>query len=153
MRGKSLGAFGAAVFLSLVGLVQSQAAQTVRADHVTLDVSLERAGTPGTTVWAAIRQAIEPGWHTYWRNPGDSGLATSIAWTLPRGVTAGAPLWPAPERFATGPIVNFGYQGVATFLVPLTFARDAKTGTAQAKLFLLECAQMCIPEQVTLDLD
>ena len=153
MRANLHGAFGAAVLVCLAWLAPAYATQTVRADHVVLDVSLERAGTPGTTVWAAIRQTIEPGWHTYWLNPGDSGLATSIAWTLPRGVTAGGPLWPAPERFTTGPIVNFGYQGVATFLVPLTFTRDARAGTAQAKLFLLECAQMCIPEQVTLDLD
>ena len=152
MRANSHSAFGAAVLLCLTWLTPAQA-QTVRADHVALDISLERAVSPGTTAWVAIRQTIEPGWHTYWRNPGDSGLATSIAWTLPQGVTARAPLWPAPERFTSGPIVNFGYQGVATFLVPLTFTRDAKAGTAQAQLFLLECAQMCIPEQVTLDLD
>ena len=153
MRANLYGAFGAAILLCLTWLVPAQAAPAVRADHVTLDISLERAGAPGTTVWAAIRQTIEPGWHTYWRNPGDSGLATSIAWTLSKGVTAGAPLWPAPVRFTSGPIVNFGYQGVATLLVPLTFSRDAGSGMAQARLFLLECAQMCIPEQVTLDLD
>ena len=146
-------ALGAAVLLCFSWLTTAEAAQTVRADHVVLDISLEKAATSGKTVWAAIRQTIEPGWHTYWRNPGDSGLATSIAWTLPRGAAAGAPLWPAPERFTTGPIVNFGYRGVATLLVPLTLSRDAKADTAQAKLFLLECAQMCIPEQVTLDLD
>src|SRR5471032_2576062 len=114
MRGKLNSAFGAAVLLCLAWLAPAQGAQSVRAGQVTLDVSLERAGAPGTTVWAAIRQTIEPGWHTYWRNPGDSGLATSIAWTLPKGVTAGVPSWPAPERFTTGPIVNFGYRGVAT---------------------------------------
>ncbi len=130
------------------------AAQTVRADHVTLDISLEAPVRPGATVWAAIRQTIEPGWHTYWSNPGDSGLATSITWLLPRGVTAGQAQLPVPERFVTGPVVNFGYRNIATTLVPLRASANSDiSGKAQAKLFLLECAQMCIPEQVTLDLD
>ena len=127
---------------------------SVRADHVTLEVAVDSVAQPGATVWVAIRQVIEPTWHTYWRNPGDTGLATSIAWKLPKGVTAGEPQWPVPERFTTGPIVNFGYRGAATALVPLHVARDAAiTGVAQAKLFLLECQEMCIPESVTLDIN
>jgi thiol:disulfide interchange protein DsbD len=121
---------------------------------VTLDAALDSAAQPGATVWVAIRQVIEPTWHTYWRNPGDTGLATSIVWKLPQGVTAGEPQWPVPERFTTGPIVNFGYRDAVTTLVPLHFARDATiTDSAQAKLFLLECQEMCIPESVTLDID
>ena len=106
-------------------------------------------------VRVAIHQTISSGWHTYWRNPGDSGLATSLTWVLPKGVTAGDARWPTPERFTTGSIVNFGYSGDATLLVPLTVARDAVLpgAKAQAKLFLLECAQMCIPEQAILDID
>jgi len=106
-------------------------------------------------VWAAITQAIAPGWHTYWRNPGDSGLATSISWTLPSGVSAGEPRWPVPEQFNTGSIVNFGYKDRAIILVPLTVARRPAINAkrARATIFLLECGQMCIPETVTLDLD
>jgi thiol:disulfide interchange protein/DsbC/DsbD-like thiol-disulfide interchange protein len=131
----------------------SHAASSVQADHVALSISLETPAKPGTIVWAAIRQTIAPGWHTYWRNPGDSGLATSVSWILPKGISAGAPLWPVPERFTDGPIVNYGYANEATLLVPLTIARDAAAGVAQAKIFLLECEHMCIPENITLDLD
>jgi len=138
---------------ALLLCVPASAADTVRVDHVTLSISLESPANPGSTVWAAIRQVIAPGWHTYWRNPGDSGLATSISWVLPKGVTVGELQWPTPERFATGPIVNYGYKDEATLLVPLTFARDAAIGPVQARVFLLECAQMCIPEQATLDLN
>ncbi len=143
----------AAVTAAFLCAVPGCAASTVQVDHVTLSIALESAAKPGSTVWVAIRQDIALGWHTYWRNPGDSGLATSVSWGLPNGVTAGAPQWPTPERFTTGPIVNYGYTGNATLLVPLTIAPDAVIGPAQAKLFLLECAQMCIPEQATLDLD
>ncbi len=110
-----------------------QAASTVQIDHVALSVSLESPAKPGSTVWVAIRQKIAPGWHTYWRNPGDSGLATSLSWKLPKGVTAGESQWPVPERFTTGPIVNFGYKDEAILLVPLTIAPDAVIGAAPAQ--------------------
>src|SRR5476649_2712797 len=154
MREHSILAFAA--WLVVLGLMAlpADAAQTVRADHVTFDVAFELAVRPSSTVWIAIRQMIDPTWHTYWRNPGDTGLATSITWELPSGVTAGQPQWPVPERFTTGPIVNFGYRDEATTLVPLHINRDAHVGDfSRVKLFLLECQQMCIPENVSLDLD
>jgi thiol:disulfide interchange protein DsbD len=136
--------------LSLAG--ESKAASEVKADHVTLSLALEQAPRPGATVWVAIQQNIDPGWHTYWRNPGDSGLATSVAWSLPAGVNAGEIAWPAPERFVTGSIVNFGYAGSAVMLVPLSVGRASTLASGHATLSLLECAQMCIPERVALDL-
>ena len=53
-----------------------------------------------------IRHA--PGWHTYWRNPGDSGQATTLSWELPPGTSAGAIDWPTPTRLPIGPLVNYG---------------------------------------------
>jgi thiol:disulfide interchange protein DsbD len=139
----------------LVGYSESQAASAVKVDHVELSIALESAAQPGSTVWVAIRQSIEPGWHTYWLNPGDSGLATSVSWTAPNGVTVGASQWPAPKRFATESIVNYGYDGTTTLLIPLAISRSAKIDSAPAlaNVSLLECAQMCIPEETSLDLD
>jgi thiol:disulfide interchange protein DsbD len=131
---------------------ESDAASEVRADHVTLSLALEQAPRADATVWVAIQQSIDPGWHTYWRNPGDSGLATSVAWSLPAGVTPGEIAWPAPERFVTGSIVNFGYAGRAVMLVPLALGHAGGLAPAHATLSLLECAQMCIPERITLGL-
>ena len=54
---------------------------------------------PGETVWVALHLEMRPGWHVYWRNPGDAGLPPEIAWTLPPGFTAGEIAWPTPERF------------------------------------------------------
>ena len=148
---KTLGAFIIAAFC--LWLTPAHAASSVKLDHVTLDISLEQAARPGQTVWIAMHQIIAPGWHSYWRNPGDSGLATSLSWVLPKGVTAEEPQWPTPVQFTTGPIVDYGYKDDVTLLVPLTIARDATIGPAQLRVFLLVCAQMCIPEQATLDLD
>src|SRR6476620_427507 len=53
---------------------------------------------PGHAFRVGIRLQMAPGWHTYWKYPGDSGLPTKIAWTLPAGYTAAALQWPAPQR-------------------------------------------------------
>ena len=131
----------------------SYAAPGVRIDHVRLDAALETALKPGATAWVAIRQVIDPGWHTYWRNPGDAGLATTLTWKLPKDVTAGRPLWPAPERFVSGPVVDYGYRDEAILLVPLTMGASGKPAMAHVQVSLLECSQMCIPEQASLTID
>ena len=153
MRPDFLRFLGAMAVGACLWSAPAAASSAVQVDHVALSIALEAPAKPGTTVWVAIRQVIASGWHTYWRNPGDTGLPTSVTWNLPKGITAGKPLWPVPERFTAGSIVNYGYEKEATILVPLTVAPHAVIGPVRASIFLLECAQMCIPEQATLDLD
>ena len=66
--------------------------------------------SPGQPLHLALRQQIQPGWHTYWSNPGDSGLPTTIDWSLPQDFRAGPIVWPTPERFVVGPVVGYGYR-------------------------------------------
>jgi hypothetical protein len=68
------------------------------------------AAQPGRSLLVGFRLEMEPGWHTYWRNPGDSGLPTKVRWELPEGFSAGELQWPRPIRFATGPLVSYGYE-------------------------------------------
>ena len=72
-------------------------------------VPMTQWATPGSTVVVAVRQDIQPGWHTYWRNPGDSGGATTLDWTLPAGVKADPILWPLPTRQRLLGLMNYGY--------------------------------------------
>ena len=106
----------------------------------------------GKTGWLAVHLTMKPGWHTYWRNPGDAGLATSIKWTLPQGVTAGSILWPAPEKFVTRTIVAFGYPDEVALLtavkVPATFPFD--NVDIAATVSWLACEKVCIPGSATL---
>src|SRR5580658_5830117 len=76
---------------------------------------------PGDTVMAGIRLTMQPGWHTYWQNPGGPGIPTQIKWTLPAGVTAGEIQWPVPEVISNEPPLenNYAYEGEAILLVPL----------------------------------
>ncbi|MCU0868201.1 MAG: thioredoxin family protein [Burkholderiales bacterium] len=114
------------------------------------------AARPGTDVTVALVIDHDPGWHTYWKNPGDSGMPTRIAWTLPDGVTAGAIAWPAPKRLPVGPLANYGYDGEVLLLTTVSVPRTWPTGTPlalRAKADWLVCQDVCLPGGQTLTLD
>jgi thiol:disulfide interchange protein len=110
---------------------------------------------PGQTVWVALHLRMRPGWHVYWRNPGDAGLPTEIAWKLPSGFTAGEIVWPTPERFVVDTIGSYGYEGSVALLVPITAPTDAQPGgvaPVNAHATWLACAEICIPGEAELAL-
>lgn len=104
--------------------------------------------------WVAVRIRLKDGWHTYWRNPGDSGAPSVITWHLPQGFAVGDVRWPAPELFRVGPIVNFGYEHEAWLVSRLEVpaAPDGDT-TVRADAQWLVCAEICIPQSASLSLD
>ena len=105
---------------ALVFAVASVAAP-VRTAHVEAElVAAKTALVPGEPLTVALRLGVEKGWHTYWRNPGDSGLPTTLEWKLPNGVSAGPIEWPAPRLLPAGPLLNYGYVNEALHLVTLT---------------------------------
>jgi thiol:disulfide interchange protein/DsbC/DsbD-like thiol-disulfide interchange protein len=103
---------------------------------------------PGETFEVLLRMRLSPGWHTYWMNPGDSGLPTALQWQLPPGVTAGPLAWPVPKRLPVGPLMNYGYEGEVMLpvrlSVPAGFAAPVLEVSAQAEW--LVCREVCIPE-------
>ena len=110
---------------------------------------------PGSEIYLGVNQRIIPHWHTYWSNPGDSGLPTTIEWSLPAGATAGDILWPTPSRISLGTITNYGYSNEVTLLSKIKIPADAKIGetfTANATVDWLVCHEECIPQQVQLSL-
>ncbi len=120
-------------------------------------VPLSQWAAPGSTAVVAVRQKIQPGWHTYWRNPGDSGGATTLDWTLPDGVRAGDIVWPVPERQRLLGLMNYGYSDTVYLPVPVEIPATARPGTTLAltvrALFLVCSAEMCVPDELTLGLD
>ena len=110
---------------------------------------------PGQVFWVALELEIRDGWHTYWRNPGDSGEPTKLAWQLAPGFTAGDIVWTTPHRFEIAPLVNYGYAKHAVHLVQITAPKDLKAGTPvtlAAKASWLVCSDVCIPEGADLQL-
>ena len=81
---------------------------------------------PGKTVWLGLQLSHQPQWHTYWKNPGDSGLPTTLQWTLPAGLMAGDIAWPLPHKIPIGNLANYGYEGTVLLPVPLTLGADFK---------------------------
>jgi thiol:disulfide interchange protein/DsbC/DsbD-like thiol-disulfide interchange protein len=111
---------------------------------------------PGQQFWVALEFNIRDGWHTYWRNPGDSGQATQLTWHLPPGFAATDIVWPTPHRFELPPLVNYGYAKHAVHLVRITAPADLKAGVPavlSAKASWLVCSDVCIPEDAELKLN
>jgi thiol:disulfide interchange protein DsbD len=134
----------------VLALALSAPALAAPTRHVAAELVADRQGVaPGQTIHVALRQQIEKGWHTYWRNSGDSGEATQIKWTLPAGWQAGGFTWPAPRRLPVGPLMNYGYEGEVLLPVAVTAPTTAKAGdkvTLNAKASFLVCAEICVPE-------
>lgn len=147
-----------AVVLGILALLAplQAAAAPVDTGHLEAElVAQERGAVPGGTVYVALRQKIDKGWHTYWRNPGDSGEPTTIKWTLPAGWQAGDIVWPTPARMPIGPLLNYGYSGEVLLPVPIQVPATAKVGstaTLKADVTFLVCEMTCVPEYASLTL-
>jgi thiol:disulfide interchange protein DsbD len=104
---------------------------------------------PGKPVWIGLQLTHQPEWHTYWKNPGDSGLATQLAWNLPSGVTAGEIQWPTPKKIPIGNLANYGYEDTVLLAVPLTVAPgfSASQLAIQLKAQWLVCRRECVPQE------
>ena len=110
----------------------------------------QTAARPGQTVMAGIELHMDPGWHTYWKNPGDSGMATDVQWQLPPGFKVGPLEWPAPEKLPDPSLTTYIYQGTIMLLAPITVPADLPPGPVQLKASVswLECQVSCVPGQV-----
>ncbi|MFZ4066394.1 MAG: protein-disulfide reductase DsbD family protein [Phenylobacterium sp.] len=155
MFNRLLAALVALVALSVLPPSPSFAAP-VRSGHIESElVSASRGVSPGGEVRLALRQKIDKDWHTYWRNSGDSGAPTELAWTLPPGGSAGELVWAPPARTLVGPLMNYGYSGEVLLPVTVRVPASARPGsqvTLSAKAAFLVCSDVCIPEDADLSI-
>lgn len=107
---------------------------------------------PGQPLWLGLSITHQPEWHTYWKNSGDSGLPTELAWQLPPGLDAGEIAWPLPHKIPIGTLANYGYEGTVLLPVPVTVASTfapgplAQEATIHLRASWLVCRKECIPE-------
>jgi thiol:disulfide interchange protein DsbD len=148
MRGSSR---HGAVLAALAVLLSSAAAsaQPVRTDNAESElIARDLALVPGAPSIVGLRIKHDPKWHTYWINPGDSGMPTTIQWKLPPGTKAGPIQWPVPERIPVPPMLNHGYEGEIVLPVEITLPRDWPAGQnarLAARADWLICKDVCIP--------
>ncbi len=124
-------------------------AATVKTDNVEAElISRTVALAPGETATLGLRLKHDPQWHTYWLNPGDSGMPTTIQWKLPAGFKAAPIQWPVPKRIPLAPMMNHGYDGEIVLPVQVTVPKDWPPGQ-EAKLAAradwLVCKDVCLP--------
>jgi DsbC/DsbD-like thiol-disulfide interchange protein/cytochrome c biogenesis protein CcdA len=149
------------VFLTLLALGGPAPAQLARpgGNHMNVSLVAEQAVVaPGSAVTLAFVMRPQPGWHGYWRNPGDAGAAPRVQWRLPEGWSAGALQYPVPHRLIASGIMNYVFEGDHALLVAVRIPADAEPGVAfpvDARIDYLVCTlELCVPESagVTVEL-
>jgi len=139
------------------GTLLANGTAVVSTEHATVTLLSEQVNAaPDQTLWLALRFELIPHWHIYWRNPGASGSAPVIRWTLPQGWEIGEIHWPVPKRIQVGPLTNYGYEEDVTLLVPVELPPGALLAGPQtiiADAEWLVCRVECIPEDGRLTLE
>lgn len=157
-------AFLLSLFAFLISVLPLTALTAHAAESVEIDtgkvvaslVSSHDSAAPGETIHVALRTVLDKGWHTYWRNPGDSGEPVQLDWVLGVGWEVGEIVWPLPMTLPTGPIINYGFEGAPLFPVTLKVPETAAIGTVETievDFYYLVCKDVCIPENGVASID
>lgn len=137
---------------TLTGAASAQAKAS--SPHADVSILFERsAATPGDTFLGALKFDLADKWHVYWRNPGDSGLPPEASWTETPGLTYGDFRFPVPHAIPLATLMNYGYEHELVLLFQIKIADDVKPGSeipVGGRIDYLICADICIPESVTL---
>lgn len=131
------------VFCGIPGAFAQAAKQHAKLSLVSDKSSL----VPGNSQWIGLSFELEPGWHIYWTNPGDSGEPPKVSWQLPEGIKAGDLQFPAPQRIPDHGLMDYGYQGHVVLLSKLTVPAGATSKKAEigADVRYLICREVCVP--------
>ncbi len=131
-------------------------ADSVSTQHAKVELTSDVANIkPGQDLRLGVHYVLEPGWHVYWINPGDSGQPPSFKWQLPTGFRAGEIQWPLPERLSSSQLVDYGYKDEVLFIVPVHTPANLNNDSpvaiiADAKWLI--CREVCIPDRTQLRL-
>ncbi len=128
------------------GLVFAQEAQR----HARVELVSQRLTVaPGEKSWLAVHFTLDPGWHIYWQNPGDSGQPPALKWQIPDGFTVGEIQWPRPEKLKNGPLADYGYKDEVTLLASLQvpIRQEGMRIEIAADATWLVCREVCVPER------
>ena len=151
---KTFRSITAILVLLVAGLPAFATSNAADAQHLHVQLVVPSSSLiPGETAKAGLYFKLEPGWHVYWKNAGDSGEPPNIKWTLPDGISAGPLQFPVPQRLPLGPLMDFGYENEVLFPFEFKIAPGAQQGNAvlHAKVNWLVCREVCIPGKAELE--
>jgi DsbC/DsbD-like thiol-disulfide interchange protein len=112
--------------------------------------TIDLDGAP--TLLAGIQLRMNPGWKTYWKNPGDSGVPPSFDWAGSKNLKHAEVLYPAPHRFVDAGGMAIGYDDEVVFPVELTPERAGEPIELKLAFAYGLCKDLCIPNDVSLRL-
>ncbi len=137
--------------LAVLVATPGQAQFATQLDPVQAELFLEYDSVPaGDTVDVVVRLTPEPGWHTYWINPGDAGRPTTAEFSGIEGMSVSEPRWPVPEMHREDVLVTYGYGHQHSLLFRAQLPQDfSGTQRIQAKVSWLVCKDICIPGSAT----
>ncbi|WP_417460748.1 protein-disulfide reductase DsbD family protein [Kordiimonas sp.] len=142
-----------AVFMMLNVTVQAAPLAEIEASHSTLRIYSELDGLkPYNRQWLAVEITPRDGWHSYWKNPGDSGAAPILDWkqgSYAEAMIFSEPLFPTPKLIPVGPLANYGYDGASVLLVEMLTGDTSAAITLEAEWLI--CEVECVPQFGTLD--
>ena len=143
----------AILVLSLFLSASMSMAQGFGDNNTQASLHLENAESPvGQTIRGVLHLKMDDHWHTYWKNPGDTGLATELKWELPSGWKASELRWPAPSYLEVSELASHAYEDQVSLAFELTPPADASGEIVlKAKASWLECKESCIPGDATLE--
>jgi thiol:disulfide interchange protein DsbD len=133
-------------------------AGTTPPSHSRVELIAEQDSTsPNHSLSVGVLFHLDPGWHVYWQNAGDSGEPPKIQWTLPPGFRARSPQWPTPTRLGTGTIIDYGYENQFLLIVPIETPKTSQPSHEQpvqlaAAVKYLVCHDICVPAKASLAL-
>lgn len=137
------------ILLHPLSFIGSYAISEEITHHVTTQLVSEVAHIQNDQpFWIGIRLKMDPEWHTYWENPGEAGLATSVQWNLPEGFQVSSLHWPVPQKFELNGFVNYGYENEVLLMAMVTPPSNLEIGqevSIKANINWLACKESCIP--------
>lgn len=136
-----------AVLLMLIGGISVALTQTAKPQHARLSLIAQQTGLVSGSQWIGLRFQLDPGWHIYWTNPGDSGEPPKITWHLPAGINASDLQFPTPHRIQDHGLTDYGYESEVMLLSKLTTAAGSASNRAEigADVRYLICREVCVP--------
>ncbi len=146
--------------LLALALAATAHAQSAPPSHAKIELIADEAVPSKATTWFGLLFRLDPGWHIYWQNAGDSGTPPKVAWQLPAGYRAGAIRWPQPVRLGSGSVIDYGYENQVLLMAPIERAASSSAAAAVpvaalpigADVKYVVCREVCIPGNAHLTL-
>lgn len=130
-------------------------AQSAPPSHAKVELIADEVAPSATTTWVGLLFHLDPGWHIYWQNAGDSGTPPKVDWRLPAAYRAGAIRWPQPVRLGGGSVIDYGYEDQVLLMAPIERAANSLAAAAvpiAVDVKYLVCREVCIPGKAHLTL-